>query len=465
MSELSTKIDDFFHISERGSDIRTEIRGGIITFLAMLYILAVNPSILSSTTGIDFQDLVGATALAACVSCLLMGLYARFPLALAPGMGINAFVAFTIVGAMGFDYYSALMAVFISGVLFLILTVTGIRHKIMDGIPLIIKLAISGGIGFFIVMVGLFNAGIIVHGEGSALTLGELGSPGVLLGLFCILTTLALWYRNHWSAVLIGAILTVIVGFIGGQLFGWDTTVNGMSLIPGVGTATVDAIVTTPNFGLFGDVFTHFELFDIKMWPAFIVSVISLLVVDVFDTTGTLVAAGNAAGVIDDEGNVEGNEKVFMTDSLATVFGAVAGTSTTTSFVESTTGITAGARTGLMAVVVGIMFFLALFFTPVFSIVTSACTVGALVIVGFMMIRTVKDINWMNPISLATAFTTIFMMGLAGSITDGIALGSMVYLWGMVLTGKKSEIPTVMKVIGVVFLVYFVLTYTVIPNI
>ena len=463
MSSFAESIDIFFRISERGSDIDTEIRGGIITFLAMFYILAVNPIILSSTTGVDFQELVGATALAACVSCILMGIYARFPVALAPGMGINAFVAYTIVASLGFDYYQALLVVFISGVLFLVLSVTGVRKKILSGIPLVVRLAITAGIGFFIVTVGLYNSGIIVHGAGSAMTLGDLGAPGVLLGLFCIIVTLLLWYKNHWAAVLVGVVLTVIVGYIGGQFFGWDTTVEGTSLIPGVGTAALSGVVTTPNLGLFGSMFTEFSSFDAALWPAFIVSIVSLLIVDMFDTAGTLLGIGQSAGIVDENGNMDGSEKALQVDAVATVFGAVAGTSTTTSFIESSTGISAGARTGLMAVVVGIMFLIAMFFAPVFSVITSACTVGALVLVGLMMIKAVKDIEWTDPVYLATAFTTIFMMGLAGSITDGIAFGCIVYLAGMAVTRRLSEVSKVMSVIGLIFIVYFVIRYFVTP--
>ena len=430
----------------------------------MLYILAVNPIILSKS-GVDFQELVGATALSACVSCILMGIYARFPVALAPGMGVNAFFTYTIVMEMGFNYYQALLAVLISGVLFLVLTVTGIRTKIITGIPKVIRLSITAGIGFFIVVVGLYNSGIIAHGNGSALTLGELGTPGVLLGVLCIVVTLGFWYKKHWAAILIGIIVTVIVGYIGGQLFDWNTTMDGTSLIPGVGTAAINDIVTMPNLGLFGDVFMKFEMFDVTLWPAFIISIASLLVVDTFDTTGTLLGIGQSAGIIDENGQIEGNEKALQTDAVATIFGAVAGTSTTTSFIESSTGIAAGARTGLMAIVVGLLFLVAMFFGPVFSIITSACTVGALVLVGFIMVRPIKEIDWDDIVHITTTFTTIFMMGLAGSITDGIAFGSLVYLIGMTVTGRKNEIPRLMSVLGLVFIAYLFLTYTIIPNI
>ena len=465
MSEFSAKIDRFFRISERGSTIGTEIRGGIITFLAMFYILAVNPLILMDAAGPEyFQQLVTATGLAACISCFLMGLYARFPVALAPGMGINAFIAYTIVIDMGFSYYQALLVVLISGIIFLLLSISGVRAKILSSIPMIIRLAITAGIGFFIVVVGLYNSGIIVHADGSALTLGNVASPGVNLAIMCIIITLIFWYRGKWSAVLIGVIFSVVVGYLGGQFLGWDTEIDGTSLIPGVGTAAITGIISTPDFGLFGAIFTEFESFDATLWPAFIASIASLLIIDMFDTAGTLMGIGQSAGILDEDGNIEGNEKALQADAVASIFGAVAGTSTTTSFIESSTGIAAGARTGLMAVTVGVLFLVAMVFTPIFSVITSACTIGALFLVGLMMITSVKDIDWTEPVNIATAFLTLFMMGLSGSITDGIAFGLLGYILGMIVTKRAKEISLILWILGLVFLGYFYLTYGIIPD-
>lgn len=464
MSDFASKIDEFFHISERGSDIRTELKGGLITFLAMFYIMAVNPTILSAAAGEElFSQLVTATALASFFSCMLMGLYAKFPVALAPGMGINAMIAYTIVLGMGFTYYQALFVVLISGILFFILTVSGVRSKILSSIPVVIRLAITAGIGFFIVIVGLYNAGIVIQADGSALKLGDLATPGVCLSLLCIAITLTLWFKNRWGAVLVGIIITIAIGYIGGAFFGWDTVANGAQLIPGVGTASITGVFNAPDFGLFGSVFSEMSGFDSTLIPAFIVSILTLVVVDMFDTTGTLMGIGQAAGIMDKDGNIDGIEKALRVDSIGTMFGSVAGTTTTTSFIESTTGIDAGAKTGLMAVTVGILFLIAMFFTPVFSIITPACTVGALFMVGLMMIRSVKDIDWVDPICIATAFVTIFMMGLSGSITDGIGLGCLVYILGMVVTGKRGEISKAMLVLGLIFLAYFILTFGIVP--
>lgn len=464
MSDFSSKIDRFFHISERGSDIKTEVRGGIITFLAMFYILAVNPSILTAATSEElFNQLVTATAIAACVSCILMGLYANFPVALAPGMGINAFIAYTIVLGMGFTYYQALLVVLISGIVFFVLTVTGFRSKLLSCIPSMMKLGITAGIGFFIVMVGLFNAGIIEHGDGSALKLGNLASPGVRLAIACILITIGLWFRSRWQAVLFGIVIVVIVGYLGGMFLGWDTVVNGAQLVPGVGSAAITGAVSMPDFGLFGSMFSELTGFESALWPAFIISIISLVIVDMFDTAGTLLGLGNAAGIVDKDGNISGNEKALQVDSIATIFGAVAGTTTTTSFIESTTGINAGAKTGLMPVVTGILFFLAMFLAPFFAIITPACTVGALFLVGLLLGKSVKDIEWVEPVDVATAFITMFMMGLSGSITDGMALGMIVYIFGKCLTGKIREIPLMLWILGAIFIVYFVILFDIIP--
>ena len=465
MTGFADRLDTFFRITERGSDVRTELKGGLITFLAMFYILAANPGIISTAIGIEFYgQLVAATALSACIACILMGIYARFPVALAPGMGINAFIAFTIVGAMGFTYEQALAAVFISGVLFMAVTVTGLRNRILTSIPPVLKFSISAGIGFFIIVVALFNAGIIVHGSGSALTMGDLASPGVLLAIFSIVVTLVLWLKGKWSAVLVGALSAVAVGYAGGQLLGWDTVVNGASLIPGVGTAAVGDVMTLPDFGLFGDVFTGLSGFGLGMIPAFAASIISLLVVDVFDTTGTLVAVGSQAGMIREDGSIVGGDRAMQVDAASSLVGAVSGTTTVTAFIESNVGIAAGARTGLMAVVVGLMFGLALFLTPLLSVITSACIAGALVLVGLLMASAVREIDWSRLENSIAAALTVFMTGLSGSITDGIAMGFLGYILVMWVSGRRSEVSITVRVLGCVFLGYFLLNYWIIPR-
>ena len=464
MADFAATIDRIFHITERGSDVRTEIRGGIITFFAMSYILAVNPAILSAATGPElFGQLVTATALASALSCLLMGIYANFPVALAPGMGINAFLSYTIVMAMGFTYTQALFIVLLSGIIFFLLTVTGFRIHVLKSIPPVMKLAITAGIGFFIVVLGLFNTGIIVHGEGTALSLGNLSTPGTNIAIVCIVITLFLWARDIWAAVPIGMVLTIIIGVIGGAFFDWDTVINGSQLVPGVGAAALNDVIAMPDFGLFGQLFADIGEIPDTLFASLIVSTLSLVIIDMFDTTGTLLGLGRTAGLSDDEGNMDGYEKALNVDAVATVFGAFAGTSTVSSFIESSTGISVGAKTGLMAIVVGVLFLVAMFFSPVFAFITPACTIGALFLVGLLMITSLKEINWHDHITTATVFVTLFMMGLSGSITDGIALGTFTYIICMVATGKIKEIPPMLWVFEIIFLTYFIMTFRFVP--
>ena len=459
MGDFNQKIDEFFRISARGSTIQNEIKGGIITFLAMVYILVVNPIILSAAAvpAYSMDQLFTATALAAIVSCLLMGLYSRFPVALAPGMGVNAFLSYTICLGMGFTFEQGLLVVFLSGLLFLLLTVTGLRMKILDSIPKSMKLAISAGIGFFIAMIGLFNANIIQHANGSALELGPIADPGVLLALFCLMITLVMWHKKWWFAVIGGLLITWIVGIIMGAM---DVD-SATGLIPHWNS---DNIVSSPDLGLFGAVFTKFEMFDGTLWMSFVAAIVSLFVVDMFDTAGTLIGVGGAAGMIDSEGHLQDGEKALTCDAIASIAGAVVGTSTTTSFIESTTGIEAGARTGLMPVIVAMLFAIALFFSGFFGTFTSACTVGALVLVGILMIENVKDIEWDDPVTCAMAFMTIFMMGLTGSITNGIAFGMFAWVVGKMITGNVKDITPILWVLTAIFDAYFFIVYIMIPN-
>jgi len=463
MSEIAQKLDEFFHVTERGSNFRNEFRGGVITFLAMVYILIVNPDILSAAaTGYTTAQLFTATALAAIIACLLMGFYSRFPVALAPGMGVNAFLSYTICLGMGFSFEQGLAVVLLSGVLFFIVTVSGFRIRMLDSIPRSMKLAISAGIGFFIAVIGLYNAGIIVHGNGSALTLGPIADPGVLLSLFCLTITLVMWHRQRWFAVIAGIIITWIVGIIMGECGVTSAMVDqGIFLIPAWNPET---FVSTPDFGLFGAVFTKFEWFGGTLWMSFIGATVSLFVVDLFDTAGTLIGVGGSAGLIDENGCIKDGQKALEVDAVGSMAGAICGTSTTTSFIESTTGINAGARTGIMPIVVAVLFGVALLFSGFFGTFTSACTVGALVLVGIMMVKNVKDIEWDDPVTCAMAFLTIFMMGLTGSITDGIAFGMFAWVIGKTLMGKAKEISPTLWLLAGIFVAYTIINYIVIAN-
>lgn len=362
MSGFAQLIDNYFHITEKGSTIRTEIRGGIITFLAMVYILAVNPIIL--TTGglynVDWNAVFLATALAAIISCLLMGLYAKFPVALAPGMGINAFISYTIASQLGGSYPICLAAVFVSGIIFLVISVTNIREKIIMSIPTGMRYAIAAGIGFFIALVGLTNAGIIVHSSSALQFSNALFTPPVLLGLFCIFVTIILWLKKWWGAVIGGMFITLVVGLVIGMFYS-----DPSGLIP----VLPDSVIT--DFGNINYIGTFLDGFATIDWgtqlPVFLATVLALFIVDMFDTAGTLLAVANRANLIDERGEVENLKKAMIVDSVGTVVGAAVGTTTTTSYIESSTGVEAGARTGFMAVIVGLLFLVALFLSPIFG--------------------------------------------------------------------------------------------------
>ncbi len=451
MSGFRESIDRYFGITESGSTISTELKGGLITFLSMSYILAVNPLILSpAAPGYTFEELFTATALASCIACLLMGLYARFPIALAPGMGLNAFLSFTICQSMGFTYEQGLMVVFLSGLIFFVVTVTGLRKSMVGSIPASLKIAISAGIGFFIAIIGLFNTGIIVHGNGSALAAGDLSDPGVLLAAFCIITTINLWYCKKWYAIPLSMLVTWVIGII---MFYAGITSN-VGTIPNGDQLTG---LTVPDFGLFGKVFTGFEMFPASMWAAFIGALISLFIVDMFDTTGTLIAVTKETELGEGMDESEFLDMPMRADAAASLGGALCGTSTTTSYIESFTGIASGARTGLMPFVVALFFAFALIFSGIFSTVTSACTAGALILVGIMMVDNIKEVEWHDPVICVSSLVTVFMMGLAGSITEGIALGVIAYVIGTCTLRKWREVNLTMWVLFVIFLLYFVI--------
>ncbi len=457
MAGFLDRVDSFFRISARGSTLGKEIKGGLITFLSMSYILVVNPFILQGAAeGYTFTELFTATALAAAFSSLLMGFYARFPVALAPGMGVNAFLTFTICYSMGFTFEQALAAVLVSGILFLVISVTGLRTKMIEDIPSSMKIAITAGIGFFIAVIGLYNSGIITQGGTSALMFGNLADPGILLSILCLVTTIALWLKNKWYAVIVGIIVTWAAGLV----LAFTGTYSEVGLIP-----DLDGIelFSMPDAGLFGKVFEGFSDIEASMIIPFVAAVVSLLVVNLFDTTGTLIGVSRMAGLMDEKGHAEGLDKAMISDATGSVIGAVCGTSTTTSFIESATGIESGGRTGLMSVIVGLLFLASLMLSGALSTITSACTVGALVLVGIMMMRNMKEIDWYEPITCAMAFFTIFVMGLSGSITNGIAAGVFVYVGGLLILGRRKEIPSTLWVLTILFLVYFAINYAAIP--
>ncbi|SDK37241.1 NCS2 family permease [Sediminibacillus albus] len=438
----------FFRFEELGTNYRTEFIAGLTTFLSMAYILFVNPATLAlvgieelppGVTRIDQGAVFTATALAAAVGTLIMGLLAKYPIALAPGMGLNAFFAYTVVLGYGIPWETALAGVLASGLIFIVLTLTGLREKIINAIPANLKMAVGAGIGLFIAFIGFQNSGIVVGNPDTMVALGDLTNPNTLLAVFGIVATVILLASNIKGGVFYGMILTAIAGMI-----------VGLIAPP---TSMGDVVGPVPSLApTFGQAFSHFgDIFTIQM----LVVILTFLFVDFFDTAGTLVAVATKAGLMK-ENKLPRAGKALFSDSAATVVGATLGTSTTTSYVESTTGVSAGGRTGFTAVVTAAFFLLALLFSPLLSIVTSAVTAPALIIVGVLMCTTLRQIEWDRFEIAVPAFLTIVTMPLTYSIATGIAIGFVFYPITMLVKGKGKEINPIMYLLFVIFILYFI---------
>ncbi|MFR7590351.1 MAG: NCS2 family permease [Longibaculum sp.] len=435
-------LEKIFKLKEKETTVKTEILAGITTFLAMAYILAVNPEMLGQT-GMSVQGVFLATAISSAVATIIMGLIANYPVALSAGMGVNALFTFTICGTMGLSYQGALACVFVSGIIFLLISITGLRKMIINAIPAQLKLAIGAGIGFFIAFIGLKNAGIIVASEATFVSLGNLTEPTVILAIFGILVTILLLSRKVPAAVFYGLLITAVAGIIAG-LCG----IQGMPTLP---KAVVSADFDFSLVGAFSS-----GMNELINHPSCLIAIFSLLFVDFFDTAGTLVAVANRANLIDDNGELENVDKALLADSIGTVFGATMGTSTVTSFVESTSGVEVGGRTGLTAITTGILFLLSVFFSPLLAAVTSAVTAPALVVVGILMAQQLKGIDWDNFVYAASGFMTVLFMILAYSISDGIAIGFITYALTMVGVGKAKEVKPIVWILVVFFVIFLV---------
>lgn len=435
-------LEKIFKLQEKGTTVKTEILAGVTTFLAMAYILAVNPAMLGET-GMSVQGVFLATAISSAVATIIMGLIANYPVALSAGMGVNALFTYTICGTMGLSYKGALACVFVSGIIFVVISVTGLRRMIINAIPAQLKLAIGAGIGFFIAFIGLKNAGIIIASPATFVSLGDFTQPAVILAIFGILVTILLLSRKVPAAVFYGLLVTAVAGIIAG-LCG----IKGMPTLP-------NAVVSTEfDFSLVGVFASGMD--ELLSHPSCFVAIFSLLFVDFFDTAGTLVAVANRANLIDDKGELENVERALLADSIGTVFGSVMGTSTVTSFVESTSGVEVGGRTGLTALTTGILFLLSVFFSPLLAAVTSAVTAPALVVVGILMAQQLKGIDWDNFVYAASGFMTVLFMILAYSISDGIAIGFITYALTMVGVGKAKEVKPIVWVLVVFFVIFLV---------
>lgn len=438
----------YFQFEELGTNYRREFIGGLTTFLAMAYILVVNPVTLSLSAVPDLPDSMRmdygavfvATALAAAVGTLLMGLLAKYPIGLAPGMGLNAFFAFSVVLGMEIPWQTALAGVLISGVIFIFLTASGIREMIINSIPSELKYAVSAGIGLFITFVGFQNAGIIVGAEAVLVGLGDFTDGNVLLAIFGVFVTVILMTRGLKSGVFLGMVITAVVGMFVGLI---DVPSRVVGAVPDI----------SPTFGAAFQVFTDpdSQLFTGKM----IAVILTFLFVDFFDTAGTLVGVANQAGLMKNDKLPRAGKALFA-DAASTVAGAIFGTSTTTSFVESTAGVAAGARTGFAAIVTAGFFLLSLFFFPLLEVITPAVTAPALIIVGALMVASLGKIEWTRFEIAVPAFLTIVCMPLTYSIATGIAIGFIFYPITMIIKGRVKEIHPIMYGLFAIFISYFV---------
>ena len=436
-------LEKLFHLKDKKTNVKTELIAGLTTFLAMAYILAVNPSILGES-GMNVQSVFMATAISAGIASIVMGILANYPVALAPGMGVNALFTYTVVFTMGYSWKAALAAVFVSGIVFLVISVTGLRKMIINAIPKQLKLAIGAGIGFFIAFVAFMNSGIIVASSSTGVTLGDLTQPTVLLAIIGILVTIALVIKKVPAAVFVGMVITAVIGLVLGFM--------GFEGMPALPSQFITTDFTMDTFGAFSQGFG--ELFA-DPFNAFVI-IFSFLFVDFFDTAGTLVAVGNRCGLVNEEGELENAEKALLADSVGTVVGAVLGTSTVTSFVESSSGVEVGGRTGLTACSTGILFFLSILISPiVLSTATSAVTAPALVVVGMLMAQQLGGIDWDDFISTASGFVTVIVMILSYSIANGIALGFITYSVAMAASGKAKKVSPIIWILDIIFVLYF----------
>ena len=424
------------------NDIRTEIIAGITTFLTMAYILAVNPMIFGALGTMPVGSVFTATALAAIIATLVMAIYAKKPFALAPGMGLNAFFVFTVCFGMGYPWQFALTAVLIEGIIFIILSVTKVRSWILNAVPVSLKHAIGAGIGLFIAFIGLQSAGIIVDNGATLVGLGKLTEGKALLAVIGLVISCTLVMLHIRGGILLGILATAVIG-----MFIKD---------PATGEALTQftGVVKSPDS--VEPIFCQFvgldQIFTIDM----VVVVFTFLFIDMFDTMGTVVGVAAKAGLIDEKGNIQDAEKVFMADAVGTVCGACLGTSTTTTYVESAAGVGAGGRTGLTAFVAAICFAIALFFSPVFLAIPGAATAPSLIIVGMMMMNPVTEVNWLNYRESIPAFLCLILMPLSYSISDGILIGVIAYVVLYALSGKFKDISVMMWILAALFVCKYI---------
>ncbi|MDO4593738.1 MAG: NCS2 family permease [Tissierellia bacterium] len=432
--EQNSLTQKLFHLKERGTDFKTEIIAGITTFMTMSYILAVNPDILSQA-GMDKGGVFTASIISAVIATLIMALYANLPFGLAPGMGLNAFFTYTVVMQLGKSFEFALTAVFLEGILFIILSLLGIREAIFNAIPVVLKKAVSVGIGIFIAEIGLLNAGILAVGDNS-LVLGDLLNSKTFVFAFGLILMAVLSARKVKGALLFGIILSTIVAIIAGVT---DLPHKIIELPPSLSKV---------SFKLQFDNILSLEMFSIMF---------TFLFVDLFDTVGTLTGVAAKANLLDENGKLEDSGKALFADAIGTTFGAILGTSTVTTFVESASGVAEGGRTGLTALSTSVCFLISLLLFPLFSIIPSQATAAALVMVGLFMMSPILDINFNDFTESFPAFITIIMMPLSYSIAEGISFGIISYALIKLFTGRAKEVSALVYILAIVFILRILL--------
>ena len=415
--------------------VRTEIVAGITTFLTMSYILAVNPAMFGELDGMPIGSVFTSTALAAITGCLAMAFIGKLPFGLAPGMGLNAFFVYSVCMGMGYSWQFALTAVLIEGLIFIVLTLTNVREAIVDAIPMSLRNAIGAGIGLFIAFIGLKSAGVVVADGATLVTLGDITSGSAFLAFIGLIITGFLYARNVPGAILLGIIITMLIG------------------IP-LGVTEFKGVVSIPES--IAPIFCKFE-FDKIFSVDMLVVVFTFFFIDMFDTVGTLVGVCTRAKMIDEKGNIPRVKQAFMADSIATTFGAILGTSTTTTYVESAAGVAQGGRSGLTALVVGGCFVIALFFSPLFLSIPAAATAPALIIVGLLMMEQAKNIPFDDFSESIPAFVCMIMMPLTYSISNGILIGMITYVLMNMICGKFKKLSPAIYILAVLFILKYIL--------
>lgn len=429
-------LSNYFEFQEKETNFKKETIGGLTTFFTMAYALFLIPNVLAEA-GMPKGSVFMATGLAAAIGTLIMGAFAKFPMALAPGVGLNAFFAYSVCLGMDIPWQTALSGVLASGIIFLVISATGLRELVIKAIPQDLKFAVSAGIGLFIAFIGFKNAGIIISNPATFVGIGDFKNPSVLLAIFGVLAIAVFMVRESKIAIFLGMVLTAIVGMVTGII---DMPSAVVSMPPSMADTFGVAVSNLKN------------IFN----PEMALVIFTFLFMDFFDTAGTLLAAGSKAGLIKKDGSIENGSRALLADSTATCIGAVFGTTNTTSYVESLSGISVGARTGFSSVVVGIMFLVSLFFSPLLGVITNEVTAPALIIVGSLMCSNLKEINWDKSEIAIPAFLTVILMPLTYSIGEGIACGFLSYVVLNVFKGNYKKIHPVMYGLAALFIVYFI---------